>query len=196
MTEEMTERPGQRALSPRAFVTPRLRLRPPVLDDAEAIAALLDDYDVVKMLSRAPWPYTIEDAEDFIHDRGGEAVFAICLKTSGDIVGICGIHGNGMHRAGSGELGYWIGRPFWGNGYATEAAHAAIDYGFTALCLDEITAHCRVINEASRRVIWKCGFRFTGSGMIDTDAAGRVASENFSLDRSCWQSLKSWGASR
>lgn len=195
MTEDMTERPRARTGAPRTIVTPRLRLRPTGLADADAIAALLDDHDVVKMLSRVPWPYTVEDAENFIGDHGEETVFAICLKSAGDIVGICGIHPD-ERRSGRGELGYWIGRPFWGNGYATEAAHAAIDYGFTALGLGEITVNCRVINEASRRVIWKCGFRFVGSGMIDTVAAGRVSSENFSLDRTCWQSLKSWGEAR
>ncbi|WP_245308534.1 GNAT family N-acetyltransferase [Aurantimonas sp. 22II-16-19i] len=195
MTEEMTERPRSPTGAPRAVVTPRLRLRPPVPQDAEAIAALLDDYDVVKMLSRVPWPYGVEDAESFIRDHGEETVFVICLKATGDIVGICGVHPD-ARRSDRGELGYWIGRPFWGNGYATEAAHAAIDYGFTALGLGEIRVNCRVINEASRRVIWKCGFRFIGSGMIDTVAAGRVASEHFSLDRNCWQSLKSWGEAR
>lgn len=192
MTEEMTERPRPRTGAPRALVSPRLRLRPPAPDDAEAIAELLDDYDVVKMLSRVPWPYTRDHAEDFIRDHGDETVFAICLKATGDLVGICGVQPDDR-RPKRGELGFWIGRPFWGNGYATEAAHAAIDYGFTALGLDEITVSCRVINEASRRVIWKCGFRFSGNGMIETVSAGRVASEHFSLDRSCWRSLKSWG---
>ncbi|WAP67909.1 GNAT family N-acetyltransferase [Jiella pelagia] len=192
MTEEMTEERSLRAGETRTVVTPRLRLRPPILADAEPVAALLDDYDVVRMLSRVPWPYTLADAQSFIRDRSDETVFAICLKSGGEVLGLCGIRGN-ADRPLRGELGYWIGRPHWGNGYATEAAHAAIDYGFTALGLNEISANCRVINEASRRVIWKCGFRFIGSGMIDTAASGRVASENFSLDRSCWRSLKSWG---
>ena len=195
MTEEMTEERGLLAGPTRAIVTPRLRLRPPILGDAKPMAALLDDYDVVRMLSRVPWPYTQADAESVIRERGGETVFAVCLKSTGALLGICGLHGNDRHPRRA-ELGYWIGRPHWGQGYATEAAHAAIDYGFTALGLDEISANCRVINEASRRVIWKCGFRFTGSGMIDTVASGRVASENFSLDRSCWRSLKSWGEAR
>ncbi|WP_246217627.1 GNAT family N-acetyltransferase [Jiella pacifica] len=195
MTEEMTEERSPRTGPTRTIVTPRLRLRPTSLGDADAIAALLDDHDVVKMLSRVPWPYTIEDAESFIRDRSDETVFAICLKSGGEIVGLCGIRCD-ANRPMRGELGYWIGRPHWGNGYATEAAHAAIDYGFTALGLDEISAHCRVINEASRKVIWKCGFRFIGSGMIDTVASGRVASEIFSLDRNCWRSLKTWGEAR
>ena len=84
MTEEMTERPRARTGAPRAIVTPRLRLRPPQAADAEAIAALLDDHDVVRMLSRVPWPYTLSDAEDFIRNRGDETVFVICLKATGD----------------------------------------------------------------------------------------------------------------
>ncbi|MBO0663245.1 GNAT family N-acetyltransferase [Jiella sp. MQZ9-1] len=190
--EETTERPRARERVTRAIVTPRLRLRPLALGDAPTVAKLLDDYDIVKMLSRLPWPYSLDDAESFIADHGEETVFAICVKASGGLVGLCGLQPDET-RMDRGELGFWIGRPHWGNGYATEAAHAAIDYGFTALRLNEITVNCRVINDASRRVIWKCGFRFRGNGMIDTVAAGRVAAEHFVLDRSCWRSLKSWG---
>ncbi|MBO0903429.1 GNAT family N-acetyltransferase [Jiella sp. MQZ13P-4] len=188
----MSEGSRPRAGPPRAIVTPRLRLRPLRLDDAETLAALLDDFEVVRMLARVPWPYGVADAESFICDYGDETVFAVCLKASGELVGVCGLH-PGRRGGNAGDLGYWIGRRHWNQGYATEAAHAAIDYGFTALGLDEITVSCRVINEASRRVVWKCGFRFSGSGMIDTLASGRVAAEHFSLDRSCWRSLKAWG---
>ncbi|MEX6508812.1 GNAT family N-acetyltransferase [Jiella sp. M17.18] len=186
MTEDLTDR-----LLTCALVTPRLRLRPVQAGDAGAIATLINDRDLARMLARVPWPYRFEDAEAFIADHGEEIVFAICLKASGDLTGICSLKPTTDRRRA--EIGYWVGRPFWGNGYATEAAQAVIDYGFTALDLQAIDASCRVINEASRKVIWKCGFRFCGNGMTDTVVSGRVASEQFTMDRSCWTSLKAWG---
>ena len=144
------------------------------------------------MLARVPWPYALDDARAFIRRQGREVVFAICLKREATLVGLCSITPKDG-RPARGEIGYWVGRPFWGKGYATEAAQAVIDYGFVALNLDGVDVSCRVVNEASRRVIWKCGFHFCGNGMIDTLASGRVASEHFSMDRSGWTSLKAWG---
>ncbi|MCB8836651.1 GNAT family N-acetyltransferase [Aurantimonas sp. VKM B-3413] len=196
MTEDLTERREDLSerRATRALVTPRLRLRPVAKTDAEAIANLISDRDVAKMLSRVPWPYHLEDAEAFIANHGDEIVFAICPKAGGDLAGLCSLKLNPEVRRA--EIGYWIGRPYWGNGYATEAAQSVIDYGFVALDLRAIDVSCRVINEASRRVIWKCGFHFCGNGMIDTVASGRVASEHFTMDRSCWTSLKAWGCGK
>jgi RimJ/RimL family protein N-acetyltransferase len=91
------------------------------------------------------------------------------------------------------DLGYWLGKPFWGQGYATEAAHALIDAIFSYTEIKELSASARVINPASRHVIEKSGFQFTGSDMADAPARnGRVAVDRFRLSRSTWASLKSW----
>lgn len=111
------------------------------------------------------------------------------LAESGAFIGCAGLHG----RPQGLELGYWIGRPYWGRGYATEAAHALVDLAFRASAIERLHVSCRVINSASRRVIHKCGFQYAGQGMLESLAAGRVPVERYVLDRRTWASLRSWG---
>lgn len=179
-------------LSESPLETKRLILRPLVEADAARQASLINDRGIAAMLARVPNPYTVADARAFIADHGREIVFAICLKSDGNqLIGCCGLEpATARDRA---SIGYWIGRDYWGQGLATEAAQAMIDHGFSALKLSAIDVSCRVVNEASRRVIRKCGFQFCGSGVISTLSAGRVASEHFTMDRRCWESLKAWG---
>lgn len=93
------------------------------------------------------------------------------------------------------QIGYWIGQPHWGNGYAPEAAQALIDHAFTTTPLVAIGAGCRVANVASRRVIEKCGFQYAGLDMIDSRFEGAVVPIfSFRLTRRIWESLKSWAA--
>ncbi|MEO9789893.1 MAG: GNAT family N-acetyltransferase [Aurantimonas coralicida] len=186
MLEDTTvERDGE------TIETRRLLLRPLTMDDAGALAKLINDREIARMLARVPHPYGLADARAFISDHAPETVFALCLKDVGDLVGCCSLKPESV--PGRFDIGYWVGRRFWGKGLATEAAQAVIDYGFVALKADAIAVDCRVVNEASRRVIRKCGFHFTGSGLIDTISSGRVASEHFVMDRRCWTSLKAWG---
>lgn len=173
--------------------TRRLVLRAPSMVDAPAIARQLSDYDVVSMLSRVPWPYEMEDAIEFVREiasRPENAIFAIILRETDDLIGI-----GGLHRAkdGRAELGYWLGQDFWGMGYGTEAVQKLIDHGFEILKLERIDVSCRVVNDASRQLIRKCGFAFVGPGMIDTLACGRVASEHYMLDKGSWRSIRMWG---
>ena len=82
----------------------------------------------------------------------------------------------------------------WGHSDGNpEAAQRMIDYGFETLKLARIDADCRVVNEASRRVLRKCGFPFCGPGMLQTLASGRVASEHYAMDRRCWEAIRAWG---
>jgi RimJ/RimL family protein N-acetyltransferase len=95
------------------------------------------------------------------------------------------------------ELGYWLGEPYWRQGYATEAAHAVIDMAFRTRAVEQIDAHCRVSNPGSRRVIQKCGLQYQGAGMISSLAlGGAVPVEWYRLDRKTWLSLRTWGAER
>ncbi len=181
-------------LSCPVLVTERLVLRPPHEEDVDAIAHLADNARVAAMLARMPHPYARENAVDFVtrarKGEMGDGVYAVTQAETGVFMGCCGVH---PHKHGEGlEIGYWLGEPFWGRGYATEAAHALIDLAFRAGSVERLHVSCRVGNEASRRVIHKCGFQFVGSGMMDSLAAGNVAVERYVLDRRTWMGLRSW----
>ena len=84
--------------------------------------------------------------------------------------------------------------PYWGKGYATEALHAVIDYAFTDLAHESLQAGARVTNPASRRVLEKCGFQWTGVGLYRIRAINSSAPiDRFRLERGIWTALKSWG---
>jgi RimJ/RimL family protein N-acetyltransferase len=184
--------PGQAATEPRArsFVleAKRLMLRTAVPDDAEAITALINDRRIAGNMVGVPHPYTLTDAEAAIAAAQGKPQFVITLM-DGRVLGGCGL---GAH-AGYPELGYWLGIPYWGNGYATEAARTLIDFAFTDLECTELRAGASIRNPASRRVLEKCGFQWTGVTLQRILAINAsVPSDRFRLDRDLWASLRSW----
>jgi RimJ/RimL family protein N-acetyltransferase len=145
----------------RRLTTERLLLRAPQPSDAEAVVALLKDRRIAENSVRIPHPYSLADAQAFIGSANtteGETVFVITRKSVG-VIGACGIAR--LSFAGP-ELGYWIGSQFWGLGYATEAARAVIEHAFAELGHELLFAGARVSNPASRRVLEKCGFKWTG----------------------------------
>jgi len=172
--------------------TKRLAMRAPRLEDAKTVAALANDRRIAENVARIPHPYKQSDAENFIsgaNKAGGEAVFLITLRDE-TIIGACGI----LNQDGTPELGYWLGVPYWGNGYATEALHAVIDYAFTDLAHDALQAGSRVTNPASRRVLEKCGFQWTGVGLYRIRAIKSSAPiDRFRLERGIWSAIKGWG---
>jgi RimJ/RimL family protein N-acetyltransferase len=172
--------------------TARLVLRAPVPDDAKALAAVMNDRRIAENTARVPHPYTLKDAETFIDTvtSGSELSFLVTL-TDGLVIGGCGV---ATIRADGPEIGYSIGVPYWGNGYATEAARAVIDHIFGKLNFEELRAGARVTNPASRRVLEKCGFQWTGVVLQRVRAINSSApSDRFRLDRGLWASLRSWG---
>ncbi|MEO0865946.1 MAG: GNAT family N-acetyltransferase [Pseudomonadota bacterium] len=130
--------------------TVRLTLRPPVMADAAALAQHANDHEVTRWLTQLPYPYTEDDAKAFIARQTGTDTFAICLD--GSPVGCVGT---------SGEFGYWLGRAHWGQGIATEAAHAVLDRHFAAHGRNLTSGHA-IGNARSRRVLLKLGFRDCG----------------------------------
>jgi RimJ/RimL family protein N-acetyltransferase len=121
---------------------------------------------------------------------GGEVAYLIMLHDE-TIIGACGI----AMQDGAPDVGYWLGTKHWGNGYATEAVRALIDFGFTELCHDALQAGARVTNPASRRILEKCGFQWTGVGLCRIRALSSSAPiDRFRLDRGLWTSLRNWGA--
>jgi len=173
------------------LVTERLILRAPRDQDAEPIANLADNRHVAEMLARMPHPYGVGHARAFVQmerQRRAGAGYAITLIGTGTLVGCAGVN---LTERGL-ELGYWIGEPYWGRGFATETAHALVDIAFRETASAVLQASCRVINPASRRVIHKCGFQYAGQGMMNSLAAGQVPIERYRLDRKTWTSLRNW----
>jgi RimJ/RimL family protein N-acetyltransferase len=142
--------------------TQRLTLRPGWIEDAPELARAIGHHEVVRNLSRAPWPYTRGDAEAFLSlpCASIDMRFLICAAENGvsRIVGGVGIGPLGEERH---ELGYWIAPDAWGRGYATEAGEAVLQIART-LRLPRVTARHAIDNPASGRVLRKLGFRPTG----------------------------------
>ena len=142
--------------------TPRLLLRPGFPEDASALAAAIADEAIVMNLATVPWPYRMRDAEAFLASPRDPVLpsFLIFERTGGDpqLVGSCGL---GRRPSGAVELGYWIARPFWGRGLATEAGTALIDIANT-LGFPSLEASHFVDNPASGRVLEKLGFEALG----------------------------------
>ncbi len=143
--------------------TERLLLRPSWPEDATAIHDAINDENIVRNLARAPWPYDKQAAMEFAAQPQDICAphFLLWKRTAGDpvLVGSCGL---GRNEAGVLELGYWIARPYWGLGYATEAARAVIDIA-RMLGHSQIYAGHFADNPASGRVMRKLGFRATGT---------------------------------
>jgi len=175
--------------------TKRLTLRAPTLRDAKAVAVLANDRRIAENTARIPHPYKLTDAENFIagaNKADGETVFLIVRN--GTIMGACGV---AVADPNAPELGYWLGVPHWGQGFATEALHAVIDFAFSEFEHSALHAGARVTNPASRRVLEKCGFQWTGVGLYRINAIKSSAPiDRFRLERGIWQAIKGWGRSK
>jgi RimJ/RimL family protein N-acetyltransferase len=179
--------------------TRRLWLRWPRLADVQAIVRLAGEKAVAEMTARIPHPYHPDAAERFIFqarrsnaDGGGLALVITPKGKPNSAIGAVSI--GPEPELGKPHLGYWLGTPYWGQGYATEAARALIDAFFAYGDEGELTASARVINPGSRRVLEKCGFAYQGSGLVELPARGGLyPADHFRLDRRAWESLKSWG---
>ena len=143
--------------------TARLRLRPTRRNDAPRIVRQHGDPGVVRMTGSMPLPYGLADAEALLshaseNDPSREALFAIDHPQAG-LIGTIGLSHNPEGRA---ELGYWLGRPYWGQGYATEAACATLGYAADVWGRRQIAAGHHADNDASGWVLVKAGFLYTG----------------------------------
>ena len=146
--------------------TERLVLRPFALSDAADIQRLAGEWEIADTTLNISHPYEDGMAEEWIathkprFEEGKLCNFAITLRDSGDLVGAVGLVIT--RRFDHAELGYWIGKPYWGKGYCTEAARAVIGYGFTHLDLHRIHASHMARNPASGRVMENTGMKREG----------------------------------
>ena len=163
--------------------TVRLLLRPFDLEDAKRVQELAGDRRISDTAIAVPYPYVDGMAEEWIstharlREKGEEWVFAItqrnvkrrdvepsreaCSSDASTLIGAITLRLNTVHQRA--DLGYWIGVPFWGQGFATEAAQCILEFGFGSLNLHRIEAHYLTRNKASGRVLTKLGMRHEGT---------------------------------
>ncbi len=168
--------------------TKRLTLRPLQHDDAERIAVLGGDWDVASMTGRIPYPYSADAAQHWLAGVAhGEVVFGICH--AGEFIGLCGYS---PQPDGSAELGYWIGKPYWGQGYATEASRALMEYGFRKGGVKRFTCCHFTDNPGSARVAAKLGFKSLGAHTGWCEARQKdLPTQTYERRRSWVQAIKS-----
>ncbi|MGB1128494.1 MAG: GNAT family N-acetyltransferase [Haloferula sp.] len=150
----------------RILHTDRLTLRPFRIDDAEAVTRWVSDRRVAETTALIPHPYSLADAREWLNrvvgyaDHDPHQVFAITLRETGELIGCIGLHRD--PEAPWAEFGYWLGVPFWGLGYATEALREIIRLGFEDLGLRRMEACHFAHNPASGRVMQKAGLTCEG----------------------------------
>jgi 8-oxo-dGTP diphosphatase len=158
--------------------TERLALRPLRASDAEALHRLVNDWEVVRMLSQLPFPYPRPLTDEWIASTATQMAdgSAYHLAITGDeagqemLIGCIGLRLDQGPRLA--DLGYWVGRRFWGHGVATEAAARAASWALAHLPVDRLRAKVSVDNQASAAVLRRLGFRETGAGTEDFLARG------------------------
>ena len=152
--------------------TRRLALRAPAPQDISRLTALANDADIARMTLRMPHPYSASDAEAFVvavavQDPARAATFLIEHEDHGP-VGVIGLFED---RDPAPEVGYWIGRSFWGRGYATEALEGALAWASRRWRRRALVAGHFTDNPASGRVLEKAGFLYTGEVRSDFSRA-------------------------
>lgn len=162
------------------LATRRLLLRPLLPTDAGEIVRLVNDFEVARYTATIPHPYDMQMAREFVEaeetsaaaagrfldDPEGAVVLAVTLRPSDALIGCIGL----QKTPDGPELGYWIGKDFWGRGYGTEAAERMVRLAFETYRLPRLIASAVTINDASHRVLEKVGFVISGTGEIHSRA--------------------------
>ncbi len=148
--------------------TTRLVLRPLVAADAPVFHRLINDWEICRRLPDAPFPYPAQLATDWIaasvHDREHRRAeqFALVEAESGTLIGVAGLRlGKAQKTA---ELGYWLGRAYWGQGFALEAARRLVEWAFAGLPIGHMTATVAADNDVSEALLSRLGFAQSGKG--------------------------------
>jgi RimJ/RimL family protein N-acetyltransferase len=161
--------------------TQRLILRAPMLSDVAAFVAILNDYDVAKNLQKVPHPYTATMYREALawidgERRDGAAFsFAVNRAMDGALIGMCAVE---RKADGAWEFGYWYGKPYWRQGFATEAARPVLRFAFEDMGAQRLTAGWFDDNPASGHVLRKLGFDVTGTARVPCLARGAEVLSN------------------
>ncbi len=168
--------------------TERLLLRPLEGQDAGRLAYLLGEYDVAKMTATVPHPYLPISAEGWLmiqsgpRKRGERYNFAVTTKRDGLIVSSGITLRSDVGAENVWEIGYWIGKPYWGEGYASEAGEALMEWARRETGAEAFTAGHFHDNPASGRILAKLGFEHTGT----QEAYGLARNEVVACERYVW----------
>jgi RimJ/RimL family protein N-acetyltransferase len=173
--------------------TPRLTLRPGWPEDAPALARAIAHEQVAFKLSRLPWPYGLEHAQDWLGrpplpDNHAFLIFAHDGRDRPELVGGMGLHPWGDDL----ELGYWLTPAAWGRGYATEAGRAVVGIARYALGRSRLVSRHFVDNPASGRVLRKLGFHETGRCTTPCLARGGVEVDSLAYELPLEQAAIGW----
>ncbi|SEQ79367.1 GNAT family N-acetyltransferase [Piscibacillus halophilus] len=167
--------------------TNRLHLRPFTIDDAPRVYELASDRAIYETTLNIPQPYTLDTAKDWINrhheliDKGEIYPFAIILKDQNLLIGAMSIRVDRQHKRG--ELAYWVGKSYWSQGYATEAAERVTHFAQNELLIHKVWAQALTINPASSKVMIKLGMEKEGTlaehyykdgKFLDVDVYGKV----------------------
>lgn len=165
------------------------------MSDVDTVFNLVSDLAVAKWTARIPHPYEHKMAEEWLRDnerlreQGRSLLFAVTLRGDDRLVGAVSLEME--DDPGHAEIGYYLGRDYWGRGYMTEAAGAVLDFGFETLGLDVVRADAFEQNAASAGVLQKLGFVDLGPSTMDAPARGGVVPVMArSIDRAVWVSRK------
>jgi RimJ/RimL family protein N-acetyltransferase len=145
----------------KTITTERLTLRMFEKSDAETVTKLCNNYNIYKNTLYIPYPYSIDCALSWIENHLGNFnadksyEFAITDKGSGKLYGAIALSNN--QHSNNGEIAYWIGEEFWGNGYATEASKAILEFAFNVKQYHKVYARHFASNPASGKVLQKLG---------------------------------------
>ena len=145
-----------------------MRLRSHRDGDLVDLVALINNWEIARWVSSVPYPYSEAHGREWIsraqqdHATGQPRRFAIALKETDRLIGGVGLDGSTGDDSDEPALGYWLGQPYWGNGYAREAVAAVIDYGLRTLDLETIRAYTDPSNLASQKVLLRCGLEKVG----------------------------------
>jgi 8-oxo-dGTP diphosphatase len=173
--------------------TARLTIRPLQIDDAPAMEKLVGDWQVARYTARIPHPYPAGAAAAWIaeNDDEDETAFAIVRRSDGAFVGCCGFNSD---EPGAIEIGYWIGVPYWRQGYGREAIAGLIDHCFADPAIERVVATVHPDNVASAGLQEGLGFVLAGEREIAMPARGyTVRGPLRVLTRTTWQARRDAG---
>jgi 8-oxo-dGTP diphosphatase len=172
--------------------TPRLVIRRLLLDDAPAIQRLAGEWDIARYTGNIPHPYPEGAAAEWIaslSEDDDETVLAMVRRADDSFLGCIGLRPRAEAREA--VFGYWLGKPWWGQGYTTEALQALVDHAFQTLDIDRVRASAMPENRGSIRVQEKVGFVYAGVAQETAPArGGPIGVEVRALDRARWLALK------